>query len=227
MSLFTRSTNIKAVIFDLDGTLIDSITPFYGLIVDIFTEIGLQPPSRETINDILGNGLSIMESLVPRNVGNRNYLIQKGKEVGSRLWQRFLQEQVKPFPYTWKTLERLKEKRVLCGIATSGEANYIRDLVEQGLLPPLGATVTKEDVSRLKPAPDIILECLRRLGCSAEGAVYVGDSPIDIKAGKAAGVKTIAVLTGTGNYDSLTIEGPEAIIPDISHLLSVLGLQPL
>lgn len=224
MSLSTRSINLQAVIFDLDGTLIDSVIPFYGLIVEIFNEIGLQPPSRETINDILGNGLSIMEIMIPQNMENRNSLIQKGREIGYRLWQRFQQEQLKPFPYTWEILEKLKEKKVLRGIATSGEANYIRGLIERGLLPPLEVIVTKEDVSRLKPAPDIILECLRRLGCPAEGAVYVGDSPIDIKAGKTAGVKTIAVLTGTGNYDSLSIEGPEAIIPDISQLLNVLGL---
>ena len=227
MSLSTRLTDIKAVIFDLDGTLIDSITPFYGLVVDIFNGIGLQPPSREIINDMLGNGLSIMESMIPQNIENRNSLLQKGREIGFGLWQRFQQEQLKPFPDTWKTLEKLKEKKFLRGIATSGDTKYLKYLVERGLLPLLEATVTKEEVSRLKPAPDIILECLNRLGCPAEGAVYVGDSPIDIKAGKAAGVKTIAVLTGTGNYDNLTIEGPEAIIPDISHLLNVLGLQAL
>jgi HAD superfamily hydrolase (TIGR01509 family) len=223
LRLHPQFSGIQAVIFDLDGTLIDSITPFYGLVAEIFRGIGLSPPSQEKINEILGNGLSIMESLVPQFLDNRADLIQKGRKIGYRLWENFQQEKLKPFPATKEILESLKKRGVLRGLATSGEASYVRDLVERDFLPPLEAVVTKEEVTRMKPAPDIILECIRKLDCSVKNSVYVGDSPIDIQAGKAAGVKTIAVLSGTGNYKSLTAENPDKIIPDISHLLDALG----
>jgi len=215
-------TDIKAVVFDLDGTLIDSITPLYELVLKIFRDIGLPLPSRATINSILGDGLSIMESLVPRDIEDRASLIKRGREIGYRLWEKFQQEKLQPFPATQTILAELKHRGILRGIATSGEADYVEDLIRRGSLPRVEAVVTKEEVDRLKPAPDSILLCLSRLGCGPNQAVYVGDSPIDVQAGKAARVRTIAVLSGTGSEDKLLAEAPDLIIPEIGHLLEAL-----
>ena len=86
------------------------------------------------------------------------------------------------------------------------------------------AIVTREDGLKLKPSPDSILECLRRMEVDPAHALTVGDTPMDIQAGKAAGTFTIGVLTGIGNRQQLEAESPTAIIDGVAHILSVLNL---
>lgn len=215
---------LKAVIFDLDGTLVDSITPFYQLVVEIFEGIGITPPSREIVNEKLGKGESLLESAVPKHWPNRKFLIEKGREIGYRLWQRLQENELRPIPGNLEALERLKRAVILTGVVTSGTADYVAVLQRRGFLPAMDAIVTQGDVSRGKPAPDPILECLRRLEMEPGRCAYVGDSPIDIQAGKASGVITIAVLSGTGSYGSLLAERPDHIIQDVTHLWEIPAL---
>jgi HAD superfamily hydrolase (TIGR01509 family) len=83
-------------------------------------------------------------------------------------------------------------------------------------------TITTDDVKEKKPAAEPLIECGRRLGISMNRSVYIGDACIDIRAGKAAGMKTIGVLTGLDDYDSLMEEGPDAIIDSVRELWSVI-----
>lgn len=219
-----RIQRVKAVIFDLDGTLVDSITPFYRLVVEIFQGIGIAPPSREIVNEKLGRGESLLESAVPHHWPNRKFLIEKGRKIGYRLWQRLQENELRPIPGNLETIERLKKAAILTGVATSGTADYVAFLQRRGFLPAMDAIVTQEDVSRGKPAPDLILECLRRLEAGAGCSVYVGDSPIDIQAGKACGVIVVAVLSGAGSYSSLLAEGPDYIVQDVTHLWEIPNL---
>ena len=78
--------------------------------------------------------------------------------------------------------------------------------------------ITIDDAQRKKPAADPLIECAKRLGVDADNCVYVGDSRIDIKAGRAAGMKTVGVLTGLDDYDSLMEEGPDMVINSLVDL---------
>jgi phosphoglycolate phosphatase-like HAD superfamily hydrolase len=85
--------------------------------------------------------------------------------------------------------------------------------------------MTREDGFPPKPAPDGILECLRRLKVLPSHAIVIGDTPLDIRAGKAAGTLTIGVLSGIGSLAQLEADEPTAIINHISQLLSLLNLE--
>jgi phosphoglycolate phosphatase-like HAD superfamily hydrolase len=82
--------------------------------------------------------------------------------------------------------------------------------------------ITSDDVPNRKPDPDPLLECARRFDVNPSKCVYVGDTRTDMKAGKAAGMKTVAVLTGFDDYDMLAKESPDAIIDSIRNLLEVI-----
>jgi phosphoglycolate phosphatase-like HAD superfamily hydrolase len=82
-------------------------------------------------------------------------------------------------------------------------------------------------VKARKPAPDVLLECLRRLGSQSERSVYVGDSPIDIIAAKAAGVHSIGVLSGASDRASLEEVEPELILDHVGQLPAVLRTEEL
>jgi len=84
--------------------------------------------------------------------------------------------------------------------------------------------MTHEDGFLPKPAPDGILECLRRMEIHPSNALNIGDSPLDIRAGKVAGTLTVGVLTGIGNRAQLEVEEPTAILERVTELLSLLEL---
>ena len=95
----------------------------------------------------------------------------------------------------------------------------VRSLVE--------AIVVIEDVTRVKPDPEPLLLCSERLCVPAASGIYVGDTCIDILAGKAAGMKTIAVLTGVDNYGALKAEKPDHIIDSIADIQDVVTLNTM
>ena len=213
----------KAVIFDVDGTLIDSITPFHQMVVELFKRLKLTPPSREELNDMIGNGKSILDNFVPRDWKNRELIIEKGRSIGYRLWKRFLKKELQPIHGSGAVLDQIKESALAIGIVTSGSADYVAFLQKKGFLPPMDAIVTKDDIPILKPAPDPLLECLARLGMESKECIYIGDAPVDIRAGKAARIATVAVLTGAGTQESLLAEEPQHIIPDVTYLWNILN----
>ena len=84
--------------------------------------------------------------------------------------------------------------------------------------------VGREDVETRKPHPEPVLKCLGYLGLDPHEVAYIGDSPIDIRAGKAAGSYTVGVLTGTSPRDVLRSEGPDHILESVAELCKILYL---
>ena len=100
----------------------------------------------------------------------------------------------------------------------------LKPLIKSGIRHLIKEIITADDTTRTKPAADPLIECHQRLGITAEKSVYVGDMRLDIKAGKAAGTKTIGVLTGFDDFESLKTEKPDAIITSISELPDVIRM---
>ena len=95
-----------------------------------------------------------------------------------------------------------------------------------GLEHLLEVIVTADDVRNKKPSPEPLVQCSEKLGAPLEKCVYVGDTRVDIRAGKAAGMKTVGVLTGFDDFDALKNELPDAIINSIAQLSEILIVRP-
>jgi HAD superfamily hydrolase (TIGR01549 family) len=131
-------------------------------------------------------------------------------------------QHVRPFAGLESVLKGLEERGVRLGALTSSRIVAVRPLYHDALSQYFITIMTREDGFPLKPSPDGILECLKRMNVHATHAIVIGDTPLDIRAGKAAGTLTIGVLSGIGNQMQLEAEAPTAIIKDISELLSLL-----
>jgi beta-phosphoglucomutase-like phosphatase (HAD superfamily) len=94
----------------------------------------------------------------------------------------------------------------------------IKKLKQNDTLGHFGAIVTSSDVVRQKPAPDPMMECCRQLDAKLENSVYIGDSRSDIQSGRAAGMRTIAVLSGFDDLRALSREFPDAVINSVAEL---------
>ena len=115
------------------------------------------------------------------------------------------------------------------GLLTSTQKKYLEPkltpLRAARLVDLFQVILTEDELSSRKPSPDSLIECTKRLGLRAVRAVYVGDSKVDIQAGKAAGMRTIGVLTGIDDRDALTAERPDAVIRSVMDLRHLIPLR--
>jgi HAD superfamily hydrolase (TIGR01509 family) len=210
---------VRAVIFDLDGTLADSVELFYGFACDVAADLQLPQPEREVVYDLMRTGRSTTTHLVPASIP-RDRVTAVFAERG-RHWSRRYHEETQPITGALAAVRALHTAGLMLGIATSSGRD-VQFLARWGVRELFAAVVGREDVVARKPAPDVIVQCLARLGMAPHEAVYVGDSPIDIQAGKAAGVATIGVLSGASPAEILAAEAPDAIVSGVAELPALL-----
>jgi HAD superfamily hydrolase (TIGR01662 family) len=175
-------------------------------------------PLRETLSRSDGDRISL-EASDPLRV--RGVLFDVDGTLVESL-EAFRVVAARVVPGLRETLEALRGRAVRLGIATgSGEASC-EPLHREGLMGYFAAAVTGGGVEPRKPDPGALLECAAALGVDPPEAVYVGDTPLDIAAAKAAGMAAVAVLTGAGDSALLSRSGPDRIIASVALLPDLL-----
>ncbi len=214
---------VDAVLFDLDGTLIDSIGIYYKIVDIVFDRLGLPPVPREAFVEAAKDGNFQWDSVLPENLQDRKIkVIEQATEITKEIYPRLFAKHLKLIPGAGKILEAISDEGMKIGIVTSTpEENmtYKRQMLKSaGIDKMIEIIITADDVKNKKPAAEPLIQCIRRLGVAPAKSVYVGDARIDIKAGKAAGMKTIGVLTGFDNLLALETENPDAILDSVRDL---------
>lgn len=223
MSLESRRFKVDAVIFDLDGTLIDSTHIYFRIVEVVFQRLGLPSISRGAVLAAVQDGSFVWERVLPNEVMDRkDELIIGARAIIEEIYPEMFRQEVKLIPGAGEILEEISTGGMKIGLVTSTPMRHLGEklcpLKRSGLEDLLEVIITSDDVPKRKPAADPLIECGKRLGTTAEKSVYVGDSCIDIRAGKAAGMKTIGVLTGMDTYETLKRENPNAIIDSVVGL---------
>jgi len=208
----------ETVLFDLDGTLIDS----GGLILASFrhatrTVLGRVIPDEELMANVGGFGIDAqMRAFDEERAGE---LVRVYREHNMAIYR-----QVEAFAGIEALLERLHGEGRRLGVVTVKSRSTV-DVTFDVL--PIGrffdTVVTAEDSERHKPDPEALLLALERLGAGPSSAAYVGDSPFDVQAAKAAGMLSVAV--GWGRIHSvsrLEAEEPDVVVHEPGELVDVL-----
>ncbi len=217
-------TSIDTVMFDLDGTLVRSLDRYHEVFVDVFVELGLPVVEKDAILDLMRHGSNIMETLVPPDWPDREAIKERGSLRFREVWAKRATVALELHPEAVTTIHTLAERGFRLGLATAASGQWIPDtLALNGLSDCFSAVVTCGDVPVRKPAPDLLIECLKRLGSTFDRSVYVGDSPIDIMAAKAAGVRSVGVLSGASDRATLEDVVPDLILDHVGQLLAILG----
>lgn len=217
---------VKAVFFDIDGTLIDS-NDFHVLAWEqAFSSIGITV-NRQAIHDQIGKGAdNLVPALMPgaseteqEKLGDAHGQIFKGKYL----------RQVKPFPSARDLLlltHQLGRRIVLASSASKEELNHYLDLLNiRGIVTE---TTTADDVEKTKPAPDIFATALRKVQpLSAGEVIVVGDTPYDVQAAAKCGIGAVALRSGHFPDEALREAGAAAIYDDVAALLAGYGCSPL
>ena len=208
----------RVVLFDLDGTLIDSIPLILSSMKAAFDGHPRPPPVAEWVA-LIGTPLDAMI---------RRWAVDEADV--ERLKERYKVHQwahhdamVKAFPGVPELLDGLSARGVRMAVVTSKlEPSARRSLDFLGLTRHFELVVGLEATGRHKPDPAPVLHAIERLGARPEEAAFVGDSPHDVVAGNAAGVATVAALWGPFSREELARAGPRAWAEAPGELLQVL-----
>lgn len=218
---------LKAVIFDVDGTLVDSVDAHARAWWETLAEFGHEVDYERVRHQIGKGGDQLMrEFLSDAEIQENGERIEKTRK--DRYMRRYI-DGVRGFPKVRALFERIRGDGIRIALASSAggdelgfykEKTRVGDLVEE--------ETSKDDADRSKPHPDIFQAVLDRLrGVRAEEAIVVGDTPWDAIAAKRAGLRTVGVLCGGFDEEELREAGCLAIFQSPADLLARYDESPL
>ncbi len=218
---------LDAVIFDLDGTLLDSVGVYFEIVRSALDRLGFPQVSMDVIREAAKDGEFEWERVLPKSADrNQPGLLAQIQSIVEEVYLPMFEMEAKPFPGMKGVVNDLVAAGIKLGIVTSTPRENmdikLKKLKQNGTLSHFEAIVTSSDVVRKKPAPDPMIECCRQLDVKLENSVYVGDSRSDIKSGRSAGMKTIAVLSGFDDLHALSKEFPDAVINSVAGLKAII-----
>jgi HAD superfamily hydrolase (TIGR01509 family) len=209
---------VQGLIFDLDGTLVDTVYAHVFSWQLAFAEAGM-PIDGWRVHRRVGMSGGLFARAVAREIG---HALTSGQErfVRDRHGELFRQllPARRPLPGAVELLRHLREVGVPHGIATSGRYPEIDASLAALDLPQDVVVVDRGAVSRAKPEPDLFLACQRRLGVAAEDCYVVGDAVWDLLAARRARMFGVGLLSGGYGYDELLAAGAYRVYRDTAEL---------
>ena len=186
----------KAVLFDLDGTLIDTAPEFIEIGHTLRTEAGLPPISSDIIRHSVSQGAAgMVQSAMEIGVDDPELEHWRGRFLA--LYEEKLGHRSTPYPGLPDLVGVLGKAGIPWGVVTNKLARFALPLMDKmGFVPAAGAIVTPDHVTHAKPHPEAITLACHQLNCDPSVTLFVGDHLRDIEAGKAAGCRTIAAAYG-------------------------------
>ncbi len=187
---------IRAVMFDLDGTLLDTAPDFIVVVNQLLVEKNQAPLPADTIRTSVSNGSKALVKLA-FGLDENHEQFEPLRQRLLELYLNHLAVYTKPFPGISALLEKLADNNIAWGIATNKPATYTLPLMAALNIQPAPMSVICPDhVGRSKPDPESLFLAGKQLNCSPEEIIYIGDHKRDIDCGKGAGSITIAAAYG-------------------------------
>jgi HAD superfamily hydrolase (TIGR01509 family) len=213
----------RAVILDVDGTLIDTNDAHAHAWVDVCNEFG-HPVAFGRVRELIGMG---GDRVLPALTGlsEDSPIGQEMKERRGKTFRERYLPSCRAFPRARELLERMRGDGMRLVVATSASAEDMAALLKAaGVADLIEAKASSSDAESSKPAPDIVEAALEQAGCPASEAIMLGDTPYDVKAANRAGVRCVALRSG--GWDDSALAGAIAIYQDTADLLARYDTSP-
>lgn len=209
----------KAILFDFDGTLVDSAPAIVKTMEQTFFHLGVTVPEeramRATIGLPLATALQQLGSLTDEQAAMATATYRE-------LFPQFALSHLTVFPQVLDTLDILRKQGIRMGIVTSRESNSLDHIMQHHSMASFfEASVTGADGFKPKPAPDMAKALLDRMGLSPEEAMVVGDTTFDIEMGNGCGCRTIAVTYGNHDAQTLATAHPTYMVDEFVKIMEL------
>lgn len=213
--------NIETYIFDLDGTLLDTLKDLASSTNYALRQYGMPEHSIDDVRCFVGNGVrKLIERAVPE--GTENPKFENVYETFRQHYMHHSLDTTHPYDGIPETLRELKQRGCKLAVVSNKMMAATKELVAH-FFPEIDVAIGENEAGgiRKKPAPDTVEEALRQLGATKESAVYVGDSDVDIQTAQNVGIPCVSVLWGFRDKQFLLAHGatnfvlhPKELIPE-------------
>lgn len=219
------------ILFDLDGTLIETAPEIADAVNDTLVESGRPCVSQQQVNDWIGHGTrELLIQALAFTDGTSADEVRNSKAfaaieaVFTRHYQRRCGTRSHLYPRVRETLQTLRAEGVKLAVVTNKEGRYTQVVLDAHALSPLFDRVISGDTLPVKkPDPAAIDDCRARFGVARERALFVGDSSIDVATARNAGIAVWALPYGYNMGEPIEACGPDRVIPDFSALTTHLA----
>lgn len=212
---------IDTVIFDLDGTLLDTLDDLCAAVNHALRTHGLPERATQEIRSFLGNGIRrLMQLSVPENMNEEDF--ENVFRTFRTYYVAHCMDSTRPYPGIMPLLEALKARGVKMAIVSNKVHTAVQELNRRFFDLYMTTAVGESATVRRKPNPDALLRALQEMGSLRERALYVGDSEVDIETARNAGIPCVTVLWGFRDRDFLIRSGAEICIDRPSGLLDII-----
>lgn len=226
----TDLSGIRAVAFDLDGTLVNSAPGLATALDGAMQAQGFPAPGEERVKLWIGNGADVLvqralqwadaeptETLRRQIRAGFDAAYADSAQSGSRL-----------YPQVTETLAALQRRELPLALVTNKPTPFVRPLLAAlGIEAFFSLIIGGDDVAMKKPHPAPLYLVMARLGLYASELLFVGDSRNDIQAARAAGCRSVGLTYGYNYGEAITLSEPDCIASALPEILPVIGLPPL
>jgi phosphoglycolate phosphatase len=213
----------RAVLFDFDGTLADSYAAITASVNHVRAYFNLSTMTEEEVKPFVGRGLEILLSRVAKEADLKQSLVLYGEHH-----PKVIRSHTHLLPGAHETIAALKRRGCLVGVCSNKNVSFTRDLLEFFQLSAwVDVVLGPDDVPRPKPAPDMLLTALARLGVAPAEALYIGDMTVDIATARSAGIRVWVVPTGSVDQATLKTARPDRILDNLGQIMEALDERPL
>ena len=212
---------IKAIIWDLDGTLLDTLDDLAASVNFALVQNGLPMRTRDEVRQFVGNGtVKLIQRAVPQ--GTSEEQMRRVHESFLAHYAEHNQDRTRPYDGILPLLDELIARGVQHAIVSNKIDFAVKTLSRTYFGDRMRVAVGDNPSRRKKPAPDSVLEAMRQMGVSARETIYIGDSDVDVLTAKNAGVACCAVSWGFRDEQCLRDAGAEHICATPEALLAAI-----
>ena len=208
--------SLKAVIFDLDGTLLYTLENLHKSTNFALEHFGYPKRSLEEIRNFVGNGVQkLIERALPDGIDNPDF--NQCLELFKKHYSQTMYEKTRPYDGIIEMLRTLNRSGIVCAVVSNKFDSAVKELCKRYFGDLIAFAAGECEDVRKKPCPDGVLKIINQLGCGGD-CVYVGDSEVDIQTAKNAGLKCISVSWGYKDKDFLIQNGAQLIVGSVEEL---------
>ena len=211
---------MKAIIFDLDGTLLDTLEDLKNAVNAALEHYKMPRRSLDEVRCFVGNGLrNLMIRAVPD--GEENPKFEEALSFLKDYYAVHCKDNTGPYPGIMEMLDELKERGITMAIVSNKIDSAVKELDKEYFNGYMSAAIGEMEGVARKPAPDTVLKALEECDLKPEDAIYVGDSDVDIATAKNTGIPCISVSWGFRDTAFLKEHGATQIIDNPAELLEL------
>jgi len=216
----------RLVMFDLDGTLVETAPEICDAVNDTLRHFALAPVAQQQVNDWIGHGThSLLVQALAFSQGITEAAVRASATLAERAavfkthYALRCGTRSQPYPDVLDTLERLRERGAHLAVVTNKESAYTQTVLDaHALTPYFGAIVCGDTFATKKPSPEGVLACLAQFGVAASQALFVGDSSIDVATARNADVAVWALPYGYNMGQPIAASAPDRLIATIAEI---------